>query len=260
MIQRSDLADAPLSIHGLSVAYRTDPVLWNVSWAARPGTMTAIVGPNGSGKTTLLNASLGLVPLLAGHARFWGRPFEEVRERVAYVPQRESSDFDFPFTVHEVVEMGATRSLGWILPAWTKRLRGARSRERDVAREALERVGMLDFADRPIGQLSGGQQQRVFLARALAQDADLFLLDEPFTGVDAATEATIGAELRRLADEGRTVIAVHHDLDSVAARFDDALLLDGKVVASGSVEDTLARRNLERAYGASEGAHSLAPG
>ncbi|MEM1449528.1 MAG: ABC transporter ATP-binding protein [Planctomycetota bacterium] len=260
MIQRSDLAGAPMSVDGLSVAYRTEPVLWNVTWSARAGAMTAIVGPNGAGKTTLLNAALGLVPSLAGHATFWGRPFDEVRDRVAYVPQRESVDWDFPVTVLEVVEMGATRRLGWLLPSWARRITGVSSPEKDAARDALVRVGMLEFADRPIGQLSGGQQQRVFLARALAQGAELFLLDEPFTGVDAATEVTIADELRRLTREGRTVIAVHHDLDSVAARFDDALLLDGQVVASGSVQDALARHHLDRAYGATEAAAVAAHG
>ncbi len=248
MILKSDKGGPPLAIHALSVAYRTEPVLWDVTWSVREGAMTAIVGPNGAGKTTMLNAAIGLVPTLAGDASFWGQPFSAVRERIAYVPQRESVDWDFPVTALEVVEMGATRRLGWLLPSWAGRFGSSQQSGRSAARVALERVGMLEFADRPIGQLSGGQQQRVFLARALAQDADLYLLDEPFAGVDVATEAVIADELRRLCDEGKTVIAVNHDIDSVAERFDDVVLLSRTVIASGPVDETLTPANLALAY------------
>lgn len=242
---------APLAVRSLSVAYGTEPVLWDVTWSVRERKMTAIVGPNGSGKTTLLNAAIGAVTPMAGEALFWGHPFAAMRDRVAYVPQRESVDWDFPVSAIEVVEMGAARRSDWFVPSWLRALSGGRRSDggtRMRAAEALDRVGMAEFADRPIGQLSGGQQQRVFLARALAQRADLYLLDEPFAGVDVATEAVIADELRRLCEEGGTVVAVHHDLDSVAQRFDDALLLDGRVVASGRVADVLVPENLERAY------------
>lgn len=240
MIARGEDA-APLSIEGLSVAYREQPVLWNVSWSVRPGTMTAIVGPNGAGKTTLINAALGLVPRLAGEVRFWGRPFSAVRERVAYVPQREAVDWDFPVTARDVVRMGATRGGSWWLPDVLAR---AGSKRRDAALradEALARVGLAEFAGRPIGALSGGQQQRVFLARALAQDAALVILDEPFAGVDEATERVLTAELRRLVGEGRTVVAVHHDLETVARHFDEVLVLDREVRAVGPAAEVVER-------------------
>lgn len=230
----------PLAVTGLSVAYRDEPVLWDVTWSVRAGTMTAVVGPNGAGKTTLLTAALGLVPSLAGDARFWGQPFSAVRDRVAHVPQRESIDWDFPVTARDVVRMGATRGAAWWLPDWLVPVRaGRRETERRVT-DALERVGMTEFGARPIGELSGGQQQRIFLARALAQDADLVILDEPFAGVDEATEAVLTAELRRLVDAGRTVIAVHHDLESVARHFDDALVLERTVKAQGPAAEVLA--------------------
>ncbi|MEL6716896.1 MAG: ABC transporter ATP-binding protein, partial [Planctomycetota bacterium] len=200
--------------------------------------MTAIIGPNGAGKSTLLHAALGLVPMLRGEARFFGEPLSAVRRRVAFLPQRESIDWDFPITALEVVRMGATSGLGWWMPAWLDRLRGTREGLR--AHAALEAVGMQEFARRPIGELSGGQQQRVFLARALAQEADLLLLDEPFAGIDATSEAVLMAELQRIAAAGGTVIAVHHDLEEVAARFDRAVLVDRTIRAEGPAGEVLA--------------------
>ena len=239
MILREE-SGVPLAVTGLSVAYGDEPVLWDVSWSVSAGSMTAVVGPNGAGKTTLLSAALGLVPRLAGDVRFWGQPFSAVRDRVAHVPQRESVDWDFPVTARDVVRMGATRGPAWWLPDWLVPARAGRREAEQRVEDALARVNMTELGTRPIGELSGGQQQRVFLARALAQDADLVILDEPFAGVDEGTEAVLTAELRRLAEAGRTVIAVHHDLGSVARHFDDALVLDRTVRAQGPAAEALA--------------------
>ncbi len=239
MILREE-SGVPLAVTALSVAYRDEPVLWDVNWSVRAGSMTAVVGPNGAGKTTLLSASLGLVPRLAGDVRFWGQPFSAVRDRVAHVPQRESVDWDFPVTARDVVRMGAMRGAAWWLPGWLVPTRAGRRETERRVEDALVRVDMTELGARPIGELSGGQQQRVFLARALAQDADLVILDEPFAGVDEGTEAVLTAELRRLAEAGRTVIAVHHDLGSVARHFDDALVLDRTVRAQGPAAEALA--------------------
>ena len=243
----------PFSVHGLSVAYRAEPVLWNITWAARPGAMSAIVGPNGAGKSSLLNAALGLAPIVGGHAHFWGMDFREARQRVAYVPQRESIDWDFPITAAQVVEMGITQGAGWLVPdlfpRWGKRLLGrSGASTRDRTTGALAQVGMESFGDRPIGELSGGQQQRVFLARALAQEAELYLFDEPFAGVDVATEELLTHELRALTRAGKTVVAVHHDLDDVAERFDDVAVLNRELIASGKAKDVLTPETIAKAF------------
>lgn len=232
----------PLSIRGLSVAYDGDPVLEGVDLDLRAGSLVAIVGPNGAGKSTLLRAALGLVPTLPGaRVEFFGRPFAEVRRSVSFLPQRESVDWDFPARVVDVVAMGLYGELG----LW-KRLR---RRHVEAAHAALARVGMEEFVDRQIGQLSGGQQKRVFLARSLVQGASLFLLDEPFAGVDATSEAIIGRELEALRDAGATVVVVHHDLAVVRRTFDRCVLLCGGVEAEGPVEEVLTAERVARAYG-----------
>ncbi len=252
MIVRSSNVE-PFSVEGLVVAYRAEPVLWDITWAARPGAMSAIVGPNGAGKSSLLNAAIGLAPIISGRATFWGMEFKAARQRIAYVPQRESIDWDFPITAAQVVTMGITQGTGWLipdlLPRWSKKLlgRGGPSAN-ERTRSALERVGMESFADRPIGELSGGQQQRIFLARALAQEADLYLLDEPFAGVDVATEELLTQELHALTRAGKTVVAVHHDLDDVAARFDDVLVLNRELIASGPAKETLTHETVVKAF------------
>lgn len=230
-----------LHVEDLTVAYRHAPVLWDIDLDVPPGVMCAVVGPNGAGKSTLLKAALGLVEPVAGHVRFLGLPYRQVRRRVAYVPQRSSVDWDFPATALDVVEMGLYGRLGWF--------RRPGKAERAAALAALADVEMADFAARPIAELSGGQQQRVFIARALVQAPEVLLLDEPMAGVDAVTEAAIVALLRRLRDGGCTVIVVHHDLHTVAALFDWMVLLNVRVIAQGPVAQVLTAGNLARAYG-----------
>jgi len=232
---------SPLSIHAMTVAYQRRPVLWDVDYDAPERALVAIVGPNGGGKTTLIKACLGLVPRASGQVEFWGRPYRQSRRRIGYVPQRESVDWDFPVSALDVVVMGRYAMIGWCRPVSKKHKR--------AALKCLEQVGMADFAHRQINQLSGGQQQRVFLARALAQEAELYFMDEPFAGVDATTEHAIVEVLRRLREEGRTVICVHHDLQTVAEYFDHVLLLNTRLVAAGAVATTFTRENLQRTYG-----------
>lgn len=234
-------AASPLSIHAMTVAYHRKPVLWDVDYDAPPNRLVAIVGPNGAGKSTLIKACLGLVPRASGQVAFWGEPYARARSRIGYMPQRESVDWDFPVSALDVVCMGRYRRIGWFRPV-------TRS-HREAARACLERVGLADLADRQISRLSGGQQQRVFLARALAQEADLYLMDEPFAGVDAATERAIVEVLRALKAAGRTVIAVHHDLQTVGEYFDDVILLNMRVVAAGPVATVFTRENLQKTYG-----------
>lgn len=241
--QAANFAALPqaLAISGLTVAYGEKPAVFSVDMSVQQGTMTAIVGPNGAGKSTLLKAVLGLVKPLSGDVSLFGLPLARVRDRLAYVPQRASVDWDFPARVIDVVLMGMYRELGL--------LRRIRPDHLARARACLARVGMEDFATRQIGQLSGGQQQRVFLARALAQAADLYLLDEPFAGVDAATEKAIIDVLKSLQAEGRSILAVHHDLSTVRAYFDHMFLINTRVIAAGPVADVFTNANLQRAYG-----------
>lgn len=232
---------SPLAVHDLTVAYHRKPVLWNVDLDITPASLTAVVGPNGAGKSTLLKAALGLLPIAGGFARFWGSDLKASRNRVAYVPQRESVDWDFPVTALDVVTMGLYGRIGWLMPV--------RKKHRDLARQALDRVGLADFASRQIRQLSGGQQQRVFLARALAQDADLYLMDEPFAAVDAATEEAIVTLLRDLRAEGKCAVVVHHDLETVPDYFDQVILLNHRLIAHGPVERVFTHDNLRITYG-----------
>ncbi len=230
-----------LQTQGLTVRYGDAPVLEGATIAVRPGTMVAIIGPNGAGKSTLLKATLGLIPAESGTVRVFGQTFDEARARVAYVPQRASVDWDFPVRAIDVVLMGLYRELGL--------LGRVKTTHRRRALECLARVGMQDFASRQIGALSGGQQQRVFLARALAQGADLYLLDEPFAGVDAATETAIVTVLKSLRDGGATVIAVHHDLSTVAEYYEEVILLNRQVITQGPVAQAFTPDTLARTYG-----------
>ncbi len=234
-------AMVPLLIEDVTVAYHRRPVLWNIDYQAPCGKLIAIVGPNGSGKTTLIKATLDLVPRAAGKVLIFGEPYCQQRHRVGYVPQRTSVDWDFPVSALDVVAMGMYRKIGWLRPVSRK--------FREAAKQALDRVGMADFAGRQINQLSGGQQQRVFLARALAQNADLYFMDEPFAGVDASTERAIVDILRALRESGKTVIVVHHDLQTVHEYFDEVVLLNMRLIAAGPTADVFTPDNLRKTYG-----------
>ncbi len=234
-------SESPLVVQGLTVSYGDKPAVFSLEFTIPPASMAAIVGPNGAGKSTVLKAILSIVPAVSGTITCFGRPIAEQRQHIAYVPQRASVDWDFPTSVIDVVLMGCYRKLG-LFGFVTKS-------QRQAALACLERVGMADFADRQIGQLSGGQQQRVFLARALAQEARLYLLDEPFAGVDAATERTIIDVLQSLRSEGRTIICVHHDLTTVAEYFDHVLLINVRKIADGPIATTFNADNLQLTYG-----------
>ncbi|MHA6346706.1 metal ABC transporter ATP-binding protein [Roseivivax sp. CAU 1761] len=243
---RPAAAEEPLRVAGLSVAYGAAPAIRDITAGFPGGAMSAIIGPNGAGKSTLLKAALGLVPAAAGEVRVFGAEVARMRHRIAYVPQRAAIDWDFPASAADVVEMGLYRRSG-LFGRMTQALRAE-------ARACLARVGLEEFGDRQIGQLSGGQQQRVFIARALAQRADLYLLDEPLAGVDAATERAVIDVLKALRAEGRTVICVHHDLSTVRAYFDHVLLINGRRIAEGPVAGTFTAANLDATYGGRLGA------
>lgn len=235
-------ASAPvLEVHDVTVAYHRRPVLWDVDLTIDGPGLIGVIGPNGAGKSTLIKAILGLVPLASGRVEVFGRSVAAERKRIGYVPQRESVDWEFPISVLDVALMGTYGRLGWF--------RRPGSKERAWAGECLARVGLSDLADRQIGQLSGGQQQRTFLARALAQRAELYFMDEPMAGVDAATEAVVFDLLRDLRSEGKTVVVVHHDLRSVARYFDQVVIMNMRLVASGPTETAFTPENLARAYG-----------
>ena len=235
-------ATAPVvEVTDLTVAYGERPVLWDIDLALPAGQLLAILGPNGAGKTTLIKAILGLVTPVAGQVLIHGRPYAQQRRLVGYVPQRGSVDWDFPTTVLDVVTMGLYGTLGWI--------RRPGRREKLQAEAALAKVGMSAFANRQISQLSGGQQQRVFLARALVQDARIYFMDEPFQGVDAKTERAIVALLKELRSQGRTVVVVHHDLQTVPEYFDWAMLLNIRRIACGPVAEVFNDENLRLTYG-----------
>ncbi|MDX2061895.1 MAG: metal ABC transporter ATP-binding protein [Bacteroidia bacterium] len=233
-------ATCAISAHDLTVGYDRRPVLWNLNLELPEGQLIGVIGPNGSGKTTLLKSLLGLLPLASGEVRFWGQPLAAVQAQVSYVPQRSSVDWDFPATVLDVALMGRYPVRRW----WAR----PSATDRALAKAALEQVGMLALRHRQIGQLSGGQRQRVFLARALAQAPELYLLDEPFAGVDIATEQTIVGILKELRAAGKTVVVVHHDLKTAAAYFDWAVLLNQRVVANGPAEQVLTDELLQRTY------------
>jgi len=232
---------APLSIHDLTVAYHRKPVIWDIDLDIPEGKLVGIIGPNGAGKSTLLKACLDLIPKASGTVQVYGKDYRKQRAKVGYVPQRESVDWDFPVSALDVVAMGIYRRIGWCKPVL--------GRHKAIARQALEHVGIGHLADRQISQLSGGQQQRVFLARALAQDAQLYFMDEPFAAVDAATERAIITLLKELKSQGKTVLVVHHDLATVAQYFDWVILLNMRVVAAGPTEEVFTQENLKSTYG-----------
>jgi manganese/zinc/iron transport system ATP- binding protein len=236
-----EASDPVVEFHDLTVSYFKKPVLWNIDMTLPKGALIGIIGPNGAGKSTLIKAAMGLLPLGSGYVRLFNQPLDEVRQRVSYVPQRESVDWDFPTSVLDVVLMGRYAKLGlWKRPS---------RKDKQIALDCLEKVGMQDYIKRQISQLSGGQQQRVFLARALAQEADLYFMDEPFAGVDAATEAAILGILQELTAQGKTVIVVHHDLQSAAEFFDWIILLNLRLIASGPIDQVFTNKLLQETYG-----------
>jgi len=231
----------PIRIGHLSVQYRLVEALKDITCQIQPGRLTGIIGPNGAGKSTLMKAMLGLVQTSCGTAMYQAKPIMDQLSRVAYVPQRSQIDWTYPATVWDVVLMGRIRKTGWF--------RRFSTVSRRIANQSLARVGMSEFRDRPIGQLSGGQQQRVFLAKALAEEADIFCFDEPMAGIDKKTEAVIFEILHELADSGKTVLVVHHDLGEAITNFDDLILLNRELIASGSRPQVMQANNLQRAYG-----------
>lgn len=231
----------PLSVEQLSIRYHHKPVLTDVSFEIPSGKTVAIIGPNGAGKSSLLKGIMGLTPTISGQTRFFGEPLENKRLTTAYVPQREEIDWDFPIDVMDVVLMGRHGQLKF----WQR----PKQSDREIAEQALKDLKMWEFRDRQISQLSGGQQQRVFLARALAQQATLYLMDEPFAGVDVATEKAIIELFKALKAKDNTVICVHHDLNTVHEYFDYAILINARLIAAGPVEQVLTQDNLHKTYG-----------
>ncbi|NMA82863.1 MAG: metal ABC transporter ATP-binding protein [Epulopiscium sp.] len=232
--------DYIIQVEDMTVAYQVKPVLWDIDLDIPKSVLMAIVGPNGAGKSTLIKAMLNLIKPISGSVWFNGKTYEEERKNIAYVPQSGSVDWDFPADVLDVVLMGRYGLLGWV--------KRPKAKDKEKAMEALKKVGMLEFADRQISQLSGGQKQRVFLARALVQEADIYFMDEPFQGVDAKTERAIIALLQELRAQGKTLIVVHHDLQTVPEYFDYVTLLNTEIIASGPVSEVFTEENLNKAY------------
>jgi manganese/zinc/iron transport system ATP- binding protein len=233
--------DTAITVRDLTVAYHKRPVLWDINFDLPKGSLACVVGPNGAGKSTLIKAIMGLLPPASGDVRIFGEPMHTQRKRVGYVPQRGSVDWDFPTTALDVVLMGRYGKVSLF--------RRPSRHDKEIAQSCLEQLGMQDYANRQISQLSGGQQQRVFLARALAQDSEVYLMDEPFAGVDAATEQAIIILLRELQSRGKTIVVVHHDLQTVPDYFDWALLLNLRLVAAGPLGDAFTDEHLHAAYG-----------
>ena len=232
--------DVIIKVEDLTIAYEDKPVLWDIELDIKKGILMAIIGPNGAGKSTLIKAMLDLIKPVTGEVRFYDEKYSKVRDKVAYVPQRGSVDWDFPTTVSDVVEMGRYGKVGW--------LKKVKKIDKEKVKEAIHQVEMEEFSERQISQLSGGQQQRVFLARALVQEAEIYFMDEPFQGVDNKTEKSIINILKKLRDENKTVIVVHHDLQTVKEYFDYVTFINVSVVASGPVEEVFTPENIEKTY------------
>ncbi|MCF6411258.1 metal ABC transporter ATP-binding protein [Pseudalkalibacillus salsuginis] len=230
-----------LSVKNLNVSYLGNVALTNVSFQVDEGALVGIIGPNGAGKSTLIKAMMGLIPSETGKVEILGKPIRKIRKKIAYVPQRNDIDWDFPIHVIDAVMIGTYPHLGLF--------KRPKKQEREWAYQCLERVGMQDYSKRQIGELSGGQQQRVFLARALAQNADIFFLDEPFVGVDVSSENTIMQILKELQKEGKTTLVVHHDLSKANVYFDELILLNKELIAKGEVTDVLEVNTIQKAYG-----------
>ncbi len=231
----------PIEVHDLTVSYDKKPVLWNIDVTIPEGQIIGVIGPNGAGKSTLIKAIMGLMPAESGWVKIYGEPLARQRRLIGYVPQRESVDWDFPVTVRDVVLMGTYGRLGLF--------RRPGKAERELCEQCLEQVSMAGYADRQIANLSGGQRQRVFLARALAQESRIYLMDEPFVGVDAATESAIIELLRSLKNQKRTLLVVHHDLQTASDYFDSILMLNMRLVAFGPTAEVFTTELLQKTYG-----------
>ena len=230
-----------IDVQGVTIHFDKQPALWDVSFSLPPGVLAAVVGPNGAGKSSLIKAMLGLIPLVSGKIAFKEESSKSARQKVAYVPQKEAVDWDFPITVEEVVLMGAYGRLGFF--------KRPSKRDKKEAFELLKQLGMGSLAKRPIHELSGGQQQRVFVARALMQKADIYLMDEPFVGVDKTTEQLLLEIFQNLKNEGKTLLIVHHDLASLKSTFSHVILLNRRLVAAGKTEEVLTKDNIEQTFG-----------
>ncbi len=239
--EREHADDAPVAVHDMTVAYRRKSVLWDIDIDIPAGKLVGVVGPNGAGKSTFIKACLDLVPKTSGWVKIFGKKYAEQKHLVGYVPQRESVDWDFPISALDVVTMGTYGAVGLF--------RKVGRAQRKVALEALERVGLSGYESMQISELSGGQQQRVFLARALAQDASVYFMDETFAAVDAATERAIVALLRELKNRGKTCVVVHHDLSTIKEYFDWVVLLNMRLVAAGPTDEVFTVDNLQKTYG-----------
>ena len=236
------MASSPvIELHNLTVTYESKPALWNVDYELPGQEIVGVIGPNGSGKSTMIKAIMGLVDTASGHVEVFDQHIDQVRQRVAYVPQRSSVDWDFPVNVFDAVLMGRIRP-GNVFRRYS-------ARDRQIALACIDKVNLRPYVNRQIAQLSGGQQQRVFIARALAQEADLYLLDEPFAGVDIATETAIVALLKEMKQEGKTILVVHHDLQTVTQYFDWLIMLNTRLVAIGPTAKVFNTQNLNDTYG-----------
>lgn len=235
------MENCSIEVHNLTTTYGGAPVLWDIDFELPSGQIIGIIGPNGSGKTTLLKTIMGLLEPSSGYVKIWNQNLEKVRERIAYVPQRESVDWDFPASVYDVVMMGRYRK--------NNLFKRSNKTDVEIVLQSIAKVGLTDFKNRQIAQLSGGQQQRVFIARALAQQADIYLMDEPFVGVDAATENAILNLLQEMKERGKTVLIIHHDLQTVSDYFDYLVLLNTRLIAKGTPQEVLTKENLGNAYG-----------
>ncbi|PWU04317.1 MAG: manganese ABC transporter ATP-binding protein [Verrucomicrobia bacterium] len=231
----------PLVIEHLSASYDRNPVISDINLKIPAGNIVGIVGPNGAGKSTLIKAVMGLIPQYSGKIYVFGQPFKKALKHVGYMPQRENIDWDFPVNVYDVVMMGRYQKLGLF--------RTPGKKDREIVEACIEKVDLTEFKERQISDLSGGQQQRVFLARALAQESDLYFMDEPFAGVDAKTERAIMAVLQELRNQGKTLIVIHHDLATVKDHFDYIVLINHKIIADGPIKEVFTLENLEKTYG-----------
>ncbi len=230
-----------LELHNLTVSYNNKPAIWNIDFSIPEGQLVGVIGPNGSGKTTMLKAIMGLIEPASGYVKLFSKSLDEVRQRISYVPQRGTVDWDFPATVFDVVLMGRYKPKNLF--------RRTKRQDKEIALECLRKVQLEKFKNRQISQLSGGQQQRVFIARALAQEADLYIMDEPFAGVDAATENAIITLLKEMKQQGKTVIVVHHDLQTATNYFDWLVLMNTRLIAAGTLKDVFTQEKLDQTYG-----------